>query len=162
MVDSSQTLELDRIDRRILRGLVADGRISWSDLALKVGLSVTPTLRRVRQMEERGLIRGYCAQLDASQLLGAMPVFISVTMERQVRSALEAFERAVADIPEVVAGYLMSGGNDYMLHAFVRSLEHYRELLAKLTDMDAISHIQSSFVLKSFLERPAPFLDGDC
>lgn len=150
---------LDRIDRRIIRALTDDGRMSWSDLAERVGLSTTPTLRRVRQLENAGVIRGYRADIDPSIFLGPMPVFISVTMERQRRDALDAFEGAIAKIPEIMAGYLMSGGNDYMLHAFVRSLEHYRELLAKLTDMEPISHIQSSFVLKSFLQRPGPMVD---
>ena len=112
-------------------------------------------------MEETGLIRGYHAEVDPTHLLGQMPVFISITMERQVRGALEVFEATIAEIPEVMAGYLMSGGNDYMLHAFVRSLDHYRELLAKLTDMDVIHHIQSSFVLKNFLTRSAPLLEAD-
>ncbi len=159
MGDSAQEVRLDRIDRRIIRALAEDGRMSWSDLAERVGLSTTPTLRRVRQMEESGLIRGYRAEIDVTSFLGSMPVFISITMERQRRDALEAFETAIADIPEVMAGYLMSGGNDYMLHAFVRSLDHYRELLAQLTDMEPISHIHSSFVLKSFLQRPAPLVD---
>lgn len=161
LMDDSTPIRLDRIDRKILRALSADGRISWSDLAQQVGLSVTPTLRRVRQMEESGLIRGYRAELDTSRLLGTMPVFISITMERQVRGALDIFEAAIEKIPEIMGGYLMSGGNDYMLHAFVRSLDHYRDLLAKLTEIEVIGHIQSSFVLKSFLHRPAPLLGSD-
>ena len=161
MDDSTQAPRLDRIDRRILRALTADGRISWSDLAQEVGLSVTPTLRRVRQMEESGLIRGYTAKIDATRLLGPIPVFISITMGRQVSGALEIFESAIEKIPEIMGGYLMSGGNDYMLHAFVRSLDHYRELLEKLTRIELIGHIQSSFVLKSFLQRPAPLLGDD-
>jgi len=135
--------------------------MSWSDLAQRVGLSTTPTLRRVRHLEESGVIQGYRAELDAGLLLGPMPVFITIVMERQRRDALEAFESAIAKIPEVTAGYLMSGGNDYMLHAFVRSLDHYRDLLAKLTDMEPISHIQSSFVLKSFLQRSVLLVEGD-
>lgn len=159
MVDSANDGRLDKVDRRIIRTLAEDGRISWSDLAQRVGLSTTPTLRRVRQLEEGGVIRGYRADIDPSTFLGSMPVFISIIMERQRRDALEAFEAAIAEIPEIMAGYLMSGGNDYMLHAFVRSLEHYRELLAKLTDMEPISHIHSSFVLKSFLQRSTPVID---
>jgi len=135
--------------------------MSWSDLAQRVGLSTTPTLRRVRHLEESGVIQGYRAELDAGRLLGPMPVFITIVMERRRRDALEAFESAIAKIPEVTAGYLMSGGNDYMLHAFVRSLDHYRDLLAKLTDMEPISHIQSSFVLKSFLQRSVLLVEGD-
>lgn len=150
--------KLDKIDIRILRALSRDGRMAWSDLAEEVGLSVTPTLRRVRQMEEDGLIRGYGARLDETRLIGEISVFISITMERQVKGALDNFEAAAAALPEVMSGHLMSGSQDYMLHAFVRDLAHYRDLLAKLTEIDGIAHIQSSFVLKSFLARAAPLL----
>ena len=161
MADLTNHRDLDRIDRRILRALTDDARISWSDLAQKIGLSITPTVRRVRQMEESGLIKGYTAQLDERRLIGSMPVFISVTMERQVKSALEVFETAVLGLPEVMGGYMMSGGHDYMLHAFVRDLEHYRSLLATLTELEGIAHIQSSFALKTFIHRAAPLLAGD-
>jgi DNA-binding Lrp family transcriptional regulator len=159
-VISPSARQLDKIDIRILRALSRDGRMAWSDLAEEVGLSVTPTLRRVRQMEHDGLIQGYGARLDETRLIGEMPVFISITMERQVKAALITFEAAAAALPEVMGGYLMSGAQDYILHAFVRDLAHYQELLGKLTEIEGIAHIQSSFVLKSFLSRVGPLL-GD-
>ena len=152
--------KLDAIDIRILRGLTRDGRMTWGDLAEEVGLSTTPTLRRVRQMEEEGIIRGYTARLDETRLIGEIPVFISITLVRQTKDVLSDFEDAVSAFPEVMGGYMMSGNHDFMLHAFVRDLGHYRDLLAKLTQLDAIAHIQSSFVLKTFLNRFAPLL-GD-
>lgn len=159
MADMTISRKLDPIDTKILRALTRDGRITWSDLADEVGLSTTPTLRRVRQMEEDGLIRGYTARLDETRLIGEVPVFISVTMERQVKDVLSRFEAAAAALPEVMAGYLMSGSQDYMLHAFVRDMAHYRDLLSKLTEIEGIAHIQSSFVLKTFLSRAAPLLN---
>lgn len=154
--------KLDPIDTRILRALTRDGRMTWSDLAEEVGLSTTPTLRRVRQMEDEGLIRGYSARIDETRLIGEMPVFISITMERQVKEVLNSFEAAASSFPEVMGGYLMSGSSDYMLHAFVRDLAHYRDLLDRLTEITGIAHIQSSFVLKSFLTRSAPMIaDAD-
>ncbi|WP_165191504.1 Lrp/AsnC family transcriptional regulator [Caulobacter soli] len=152
--------KLDPIDLRILKALSRDGRIAWSELADEVGLSTSPTLRRVRLMEEEGIIKGYAARLDETRLIGEIPVFVSVTLERQVRDVLARFEAAVSILPEVMGGYLMSGSQDYMLHAFVRDLAHYRDLLDRLTEMEGIAHIQSSFVLKSFLSRTAPLL-GD-
>ena len=152
-------LNLDRLDRRILRALARDGRMSWSDLAVEIGLSLTPTLRRVRKLEQDGVIRGYSASLDERRLIGSMAVFISVTLERQVDEILGAFEAAVAKVPEVMGGYLMSGGTDYLLHAFVRDLDHYRVLLGQLTRLEGIAHIQSSFVLKTFVSRTAPLLE---
>ncbi len=150
--------KLDPIDIKILRVLTRDGRISWAELAEEVGLSTTPVQRRVRQMEENGLIRGYGARLDETRLIGEIPVFISITLERQVRDVLSRFEVAVSALPEVMGGYMMSGSQDFMLHAFVRDLAHYRDLLAKLTELEAIAHVQSSFVLKTFLSRSAPLL----
>lgn len=132
--------------------------MTWSDLAEEVGLSTTPTLRRVRQMEEEGLIRGYGARLDETRLIGEMPVFISITMERQVKEALNSFEAAASTLPEVMGGYLLSGTSDYMLHAFVRDLAHYSDLIDRLTVIKGIAHIHSSFVLKSFLSRSAPLI----
>lgn len=148
--------DLDRYDMKILQVLGRDGRISWSELADEIGLSLTPTLRRVRKMEQAGLIKGYAAVLDQSWLTGSMPVFISVKLERQVDEILTGVEELIADLPEVVGGYLISGSNDYLLHAFVRDLEHYRDLLGQLTKMEGIAHIESSFVLKSFKERSTP------
>lgn len=151
---------LDGYDLKILRRLTEDGRITWRDLATEIGLSMTPTVRRVRMLEEAGYIRGYFAQLDEGRLAGKMIVFISVTLERQIREVLERFESAVADIPEVMSGFLMTGGSDYLLRAVVRDLEHYRDLLEQLTQIRGVAHIQSSFALKAFINRPAPALRG--
>ncbi|MGK2909114.1 MAG: Lrp/AsnC family transcriptional regulator [Sphingobium sp.] len=152
-------INLDRQDLRILRALARDGRMSWSDLATDIGLSLTPTLRRVRKLEQDGIIQGYTAKLDETRLLGSMAVFVSVTLERQVDEILTAFEASVLKMPEVMGGYLMSGGADYLLHAFVRDLDHYRGLLGQLTRLEGIAHIQSSFVLKTFSSRSAPLID---
>ena len=87
-----------------------------------------------------------------------LTVFVSVTLERQVEEALARFETDVSALPEVMGGFLMSGGADYLLHAVVRSLEHYQQLLAALTRMPDVAHIQSSFALKTFVRRSAPLL----
>jgi DNA-binding Lrp family transcriptional regulator len=153
--------KLDSIDIRILGALTRDGRITWSDLAEEVGLSTTPTLRRVRQMEDEGLIRGYGARLDETRLIGEMPVFITITMERQVKEVLNGFEAEASTLPEVMGGYMLSGTSDYLLHAFVRDLSHYRDLIDRLSEIKGIAHITSSFVVKSFLTRVAPMItDG--
>ena len=151
---------LDDYDQRILRRLSEDGRITWRDLADEIGLSMTPTVRRVRLLEESGYISGYFARLDEGRLAGTMIVFISVTLERQVRDILDAFEARVADLPEVMSGFLMTGGADYLLRAVVRDLDHYRDLLEDLTQIPGVAHIQSSFALKAFVNRPAPLLGG--
>ncbi|KQX20387.1 MULTISPECIES: Lrp/AsnC family transcriptional regulator [unclassified Sphingomonas] len=149
---------LDSYDVRILRRLSEDGRITWRDLAGEIGLSLTPTLRRVRLLEEAGYITGYFARLDEKRLAGAMIVFISVTLERQVRDILESFEEKVGQLPEIMSGFLMTGGSDYLLRAVVRDLDHYSHLLDDLTRIPGVAHIQSSFALKSFINRPAPIV----
>ena len=156
----SSTPELDAYDRKILQILSVDGRITWSDLAEQIGLSLTPTIRRVRQLEELGLISGYFARLDEKRLAGGMIVFISVTLEKQVREVLDAFEAGVIEMPEVMSGFLMSGGSDYLLRSVVRDLDHYRDLLDKLTRLPGVAHIQSSFALNAFVNRASPMIKG--
>lgn len=157
----NQYEKLDSFDRKILRKLVEDGRITWRDLADSIGLSLTPTLRRVRMLEDAGLITGYHARLDEARLTGPMIVFVSVTLERQIREILDRFEEHVAKLPEVMSGFLMTGGADYLLRASVRDLDHYRQLLDDLTKFDGVAHIQSSFALKSFVNKPSLLMMDD-
>lgn len=157
---SKHASDLDGQDIKILRQLSEDGRMTWTDLADHVGLTLTPTLKRVRRLEDDGYIQGYTARLDEQRLKGTIIVFISVTLERQVRAALEEFEQEASLLPEIMSGFLMTGGADYLLRAVVRDLEHYRELLEALTQIHGVAHIQSSFALKAFVNRSAPILDA--
>lgn len=152
----NQTADLDAYDLKILRTLAQDGRMSWRDLGDMIGLSLTPTLRRVRRLEEDGYIRGYTASLDEKRLAGPMIVFVSITVERQISDVLDVFEEKVAQIPEVMGGYLMTGGADYLLRVVVRDLDHYQAFLDVLTRVPGVANIQSSFALKAFVNRPAP------
>jgi Lrp/AsnC family transcriptional regulator, leucine-responsive regulatory protein len=154
-------MELDRYDVQILRELTQTGRLSWRDLAERIGLSLTPTLRRVRRLEDKGYIKGYSANVDERRLAGAMIVFISVTLERQIEGALAVFEQEVSKQPEVMSGFLMTGGADYLLRAVVHDLDHYQELVSKLTRIPGVAQIHSSFALKSFINRPAPIFPKD-
>lgn len=147
------THQLDTLDRGIVATLRKDGRISWRDLAERIGLSLTPTLRRVRRLEADGVIRGYAAQIDEERLVGGMTVFVSVTLERQIEDILANFEATVDEMPEVLGGFLMSGGADYLLQVVVRGLDHYQLLLGQLTRTRGVAHIQSSFALRNFVHR---------
>ncbi|SEJ94966.1 transcriptional regulator, AsnC family [Sphingobium sp. AP50] len=155
---SAEMKLLDSYDRKIMQRLSDEGRATWSDLAEHIGLSLTPTVRRVRALEEQGYITGYSARLDEKKLAGAISVFVSVTLDKQVRTALEAFEARAAELPEIMSGFLMSGGADYLLRAVVRDLDHYRDFLEVLTQIPHVAHIQSSFTLKSFINRAAPVI----
>lgn len=145
--------EIDDQDLRILDQLSRDGRISWRDLAQEVGLSLTPTLRRVRRLEDEGYIRGYHAILDESLLGGSVTVFISVTLERQNRDTLRAFEAHAATLPGVISGYMTTGQADYLLKAVAKDLPHYLELLDELAKADGVAHIHSSIALNKFVEK---------
>ncbi len=150
--------DIDKYDMNILRELARDGRLSWRALADRIGLSLTPTLRRVRRLEQEGYIEGYGAYLDEKRLIGAMSAFVSVTLERQVEEVLARFEERISLLPEVMSCFLMSGGADYTLRVVVRDLDHYQQLLSKLTRIPGVAHIQSSFALKSVIKRRTPQL----
>ena len=128
--------DLDKTDLKILKELALDGRIAWSALADKVGLSLTPTLRRVRQLEESGLIRGYVAQLDEARLAGRMTVFVSVTLVDQRQATMATFEEALAKTRHVREAYLVGGDSDYLIKVLVPANDAYervhREILSAL------------------------------
>jgi DNA-binding Lrp family transcriptional regulator len=148
---------LDRYDLKILDALATDGRLSWRDLAEKIGLSLTPTLRRVRRLEETGHILGYSARLDEARLGHAISVFVSVTLTAQTEEAISAFEREIAKAPEVMSCYLMTGGADYLLRVLAPDLAGYQAfLMNSLTRIPGVAHIQSSFALRPVIQRPAP------
>ncbi len=157
---NSLQAHLDAIDRRILRLLQQNARLSNAELAQKVGLSVSPVWRRVRAMEESGVISGYQALVDPAAVGLAVTVFIHVSLEKQVEPALEAFEAAVRRRPEVMECYLMTGDADYLLRIVVRDLVEYeRFLMDHLTRIRGIASIKSSFALrpvKHGTELPLP------
>lgn len=145
--------KIDGYDRKILNELARDGRKSWRDLSDAIGLSLTPTLRRVRRLEVEGFIVRYAAVLNEAKLIGGMTAFIFVTLERQIVDVLADFESKVAEMPEVLDGYLTSGSNDYLLRAAVSSLDHYQRLIGELTKLRGVARIQSSFALKNFVKK---------
>ncbi|MGO4377063.1 Lrp/AsnC family transcriptional regulator [Pseudoduganella sp. RAF53_2] len=151
--------ELDKTDRKILKVLARDGRVAWSELAEKVGLSLTPTLRRVRQLEENGYIRGYVAQLDEGRLAGKVSVFVAVTLVTQSEEVIARFEEQIALAPEVMSCFLMTGDADYTLRVVVPDLDGYQRFLTRtLTRIPGVAHIKSSIALKQVLMRPSPLL----
>jgi Lrp/AsnC family leucine-responsive transcriptional regulator len=148
MKQMAQPPKLDRIDRHILQLLQDDGRLPSSEIAARVGLSATPVLRRIRIMEEAGLIKGYVALVD--QKIAGLPVsvFVSVRLEKQREEELQRFSRAIAGWPEVLESYLMTGRQDFLLRVVVASLEDYdRFLKSKLTRLEGVASIESSFAL---------------
>lgn len=151
--------DIDKTDLKILKELAGDGRMAWSALGERIGLSLTPTLRRVRRLEEDGYIQGYTAKLDEGRLAGRMSVFVSVTLTTQSEETIARFEEQIAVAPEVMSCFLMSGDADYNLRVVVPDLDAYHHFLTRtLTRIPGVAHIKSSFALKAVLMRTAPVL----
>lgn len=149
-------MKLDQIDRSILAQLQNDGRMTINDLAEKVGLSPTPCLRRVKRLQENGIIKSYAAQVDQVAIGLPVSVFVNVTLARQVEAELEAFEAAVSDCPEVMECYLMTGTSDFLLRVVAEDLFAYERFLKSiLTRIPGIANIQSSFALRQVVQRTA-------
>ncbi len=150
---------IDRIDRKILRCLAADGRRSWRELANDIGLSLTPTMRRVKRLEDDGYIMGYHAQLNEALISGAVSAYVFVTLESQAKERLVVFEREIAQAPQVMSCFQMTGDFDYILRVVVSDLNSYQQFLTEtLTSIPGVSHIESSFSLKTVLHRLVPLL----
>ena len=149
-------IELDDIDRRILTALQNNARISNVELARMVGLSPSPCLRRVKTLEDCGVIQRYVSLLDQGAVGFPVSVLVNVTLERQVESALEQFEAAIGQRPEVLECYLMTGDADYLLRVVTRDLASYeRFLVDHLARIPGVSSIKSSFALKQVSYRTA-------
>lgn len=140
---------LDVIDCKILDRLQGNARISNVELADAVGLSPTPCLRRVRELERLGVIRQYVALLDPQAIGLPVSVFVNVTLEKQAAQALENFEAAVRRRPEVMECYMMTGEADYLLRVVVPDVAAYQQfLVGHLSRMPGVESTKSSFALK--------------
>lgn len=144
-------MEIDSYDRAILRRLQRDGRISNQDLAEAVSLSPSPCLRRVRRLEESGIIESYAARLNARKLGLKQMALIHISMDRHTPERFERFEAAVAELPEVLECHLITGQQaDYLLKVVVEDMDAYQLfLLNKITRIEGVAGVHSSFVLKS-------------
>lgn len=140
--------KLDAIDRKILSILQKDSRVTMQDLADRVGLSVSPCHRRVKLLEENGIITRYSAMVDQKSLGLHVSVFISIKLERQKEEDLDRFAKAISGWSEVLECYLMTGNRDYLLRVVAADLSSYETFLkTKLTRLNGIASIESSFAL---------------
>ncbi|MFA7240189.1 MAG: Lrp/AsnC family transcriptional regulator [Sulfuricellaceae bacterium] len=150
-------MELDRYDRRILEVLQAEGRISNQELADRIGLSPSPCLRRVRTLEESGLITGYHAALDAKKLGYSLMALIHISMDRHTPERFTNFEARINELPEVLECLLITGQDaDYQIKVVVRDMEAYQELLLdRITRIEGVTGVHSSFVLRRVVDKIA-------
>ncbi|WP_425542481.1 Lrp/AsnC family transcriptional regulator [Sphingomonas oligophenolica] len=151
----------DAIDRRILSELQRDGRMTNQELSEKVGLSPSPCLRRLRQLESDGLIIGYVALVSPEKLGLGVTAFIRVRLDQQDDRHLSLFEEAVAQFPEVMECYLMTGDADYQLRVVVDDLKAFEDFLRhKLTRIEGVSQLTTSFALRPIVYKTALPIGG--
>ncbi len=150
-------MALDRIDKRILEELQKNGHLSNLELADKVGLSASPCLRRVKQLEEAGLINGYVALLNASRLGLKLMALVQISMDRHTPDRFEHFEAAVKTYPQILECILITGQSaDYQLKVLVKDMEEYQDfLLNHLTRIAGVTDVHSSFVLRQVVSTTA-------
>jgi len=151
---------LDFIDHSILSALQNDGRISNVQLAEQIGLSPSACLRRVQILEDKGIITGYAAMIDAASLGRSTHIIVAITLERQSEDYLSAFELAVADCPDVMECYLMAGDADYVLRLQARDAADYERIHKEyLSRLPGVARIQSSFALRQVVRRNGVHLE---
>ncbi|PKO92069.1 MAG: AsnC family transcriptional regulator [Betaproteobacteria bacterium HGW-Betaproteobacteria-10] len=148
-------MQLDRYDRQILELLQQEGRISNQDLADRIGLSASPCLRRVRALEESGLIIGYRAWLDAKKLGLSLLALIGISMDQHTPERFANLEASICEIPEVLECLLITGQqSDYQLKVVVKDMDAYQDLLLnKITRIQGVTGVHTSFVLRKVVDR---------
>lgn len=154
-------MKFDDTERRILAALQAQGRMPNVELAERIGLSESPTYRRVRQLEDAGVIRGYAALLDQRLLGLEVTAFVQVTMEKQPDAATEAFLARVEDEPHIVECHAMSGSYDYLMKVVARNIDHFSELvMQRMLKFPGVRNVESSFSLKEIKASRGLPVDG--
>ena len=149
-------IRLDRIDHAILHELQLNAKLSNTALAARVHLSESACLRRVRNLESGGIIRGYVCLVDQSTAGYPDDVYVQITLHSQQRDDLAAFEAAICDIPEVMECYLMSGTADYILRVIVADARDYERIHSQqLTRLPGVDRVHSSFALRSVIKKTA-------
>ncbi len=148
--------DLDAVDRQILQALRVNARISHAELAKKVGRSPSACLRRIKQLEEANILRGYTAIVDTTSSASPITVIINITLDRQTEEHLDRFEAAVRKSPDIRECYLMTGGSDYLLHVQLDDAGQFerihRDILARLP---GVQRINSSFAIRNVLTAGA-------
>jgi Lrp/AsnC family leucine-responsive transcriptional regulator len=150
-------MELDKFDLAILAVLQQDARASLQDISARVGLSTTPCWTRIKKMETEGVIQGYTVRIDPAAVGFRETVIVQLTLESHSDEMLEGFGKALAEIPEVLDAYLISGDYDYLIRIAVRDTRDYERLLReRLYRIPGIRQSKSSFVLRLLKDSPIP------
>jgi DNA-binding Lrp family transcriptional regulator len=150
-------ISLDALDRSILTALLEDGRQSQVELAERVPLSATAIARRIRALEERGVISGYQAQVSRAALGLTMMAIVQISLKSQNEELLAAFEKAVAAAPSIISCHMMSGEDDYIITVLAHDLADFERVhKEQLSRLPGVARLRSSFVLREVVSRPLP------
>ncbi len=155
LLGGAKMANLDAIDRHLLAELQDEGRITNVELAQRVGLTAPPCLRRVRALEEEGVIRGYHADLDAAKLGFAITVFAMVSLKSQAEDSLREFEEHMRSLPEVRECHMLNGEIDFILKIVSRDLQSFQEFLtSKLTPAPNVASVKTSLTIRTAKSEP--------
>jgi Lrp/AsnC family leucine-responsive transcriptional regulator len=149
--------DLDVLDRAILGALLEDGRLSQVELVERIPLSATAIARRIRALEERGVIQGYQARISRQALGLTMTVIVQISLKSQNEDLLKAFEEAITSAPSVVSCHLMSGEDDYLVTVLARDLADFERIhKEQLSRLPGVARLKSSFALRQVANKPLP------
>ena len=153
--DNSLSIDIDNIDKQLLRLLQTQARMSITELAERVNLSATPCARRIKRLEDSGIITGYHTQSDAQKLGYPLAVFIAISMDRHTADRFELFEEKIQSFDEVVSCSIVTGRTeDYLIKVRVRDMAHYEEfLLHRLNRIEGVAQVHTSFELREVFSR---------
>ena len=153
--DNSFSIDIDDIDKQLLRLLQTHARMSITELAERVNLSATPCARRIKRLEDAGIITGYHTQTDAQKLGYPLAVFIAISMDRHTADRFEHFEEKIQSFDEVVSCSIVTGRTeDYLIKVRVRDMAHYEEfLLHRLNRIEGVAQVHTSFELREVFSR---------
>ena len=154
-LDSPYLADIDEIDRQLLRVLQTQARMSITELAERVNLSATPCARRIKRLEDAGIIIGYHTKTDAQKLGYPLAVFIAISMDRHTAERFEQFERKIQSFDEVISCSIVTGRTeDYLIKVRVRDMAHYEEfLLHRLNRIEGVAQVHTSFELREIFNR---------
>lgn len=140
---------MDETDRKILKHLQLDGRLTVAELSERIALSATPVARRLRRLEEAGVITGYRAMIDRSLVQLGTTVFVGVSLEQHSADAVSSFEAEINQIPEIISGYVVSGEYDYLLEVVSQDIQNHERFLRELLSRTAVKSLHSCFAMRT-------------
>lgn len=149
-------INLDEIDKAILKELQHSAKMNTKEVAAKVGLSITPTYERIKRLENQGVIKSYAAVLDKDKIGKSLEVFCHVTLKSHARDVIKKFEKSIVKLKDVIECYHVTGNSDYLVKVLVSDIKEYQEfIIDKISALENVSNVQSAFVMTNVKSNTA-------